>query len=95
VPPVSRRSDINTANGVIQSNVIENVIISGNACAVKGSVLTPDAACIPVGAPHCAPVVVGHSGTVFAGGRGVTRIGDANNCGHNNATGESTVICGG
>jgi len=38
---------------------------------------------------------VGHSGTVFAGGRGVTRIGDANNCGHNNATGESTVICGG
>jgi len=95
MPPTCRKTDTNTHNGVHVSNVIGNVIVEGQPCSVIGTVLTPDALCDPVGAPHCAPVVVAGSSNVIAGGKPVTRIGDANDCGAVNATGASTVITGG
>jgi len=95
MPATSRRSDVNSHGGTIVGVVVESVIVEGQACAVIGSTLTPDSLCPPVGGAHCGPVVVSGSGTVNAGGRPVTRIGDSNNCGASNASGAGSVITGG
>lgn len=44
-------------------------------------------------APHAAPTMSGHSGTVYANGIAVCRAGDAATCGHT-ASGSGNVFAG-
>mgnify|MGYP003108481881 FL=1 len=45
--------------------------------------------------PHCAPVTVGASSTVYAEGQPVHRFSDACSCGHSTSTGSPNVFAGG
>jgi uncharacterized Zn-binding protein involved in type VI secretion len=92
MPQVSRLSDINSAGGSVDGGVANSVLCEGQPVAVVGSSLSPDSDCLPIGMPHCSPVIVQGSSTVFAEGIPVAFVGSANDCGHSMATGASTVF---
>jgi uncharacterized Zn-binding protein involved in type VI secretion len=87
MPGVSRVG-IDSAGAVILGPGISSVIVNGAPISVKG-----DAVAGHGDTPHASPVMVGSSGTVFAGGIGIVRAGDAASCGHT-ASGSSDVIAG-
>ena len=90
MPGVSRVG-ADTAGGTIIGNLVPTVFVNGSPIAVQGAAVASH----PPIPPHIgSPVMVGCSATVFAGGIGVCRQGDAASCGHP-ATGSSDVFAGG
>lgn len=87
MPGISRIG-VDTAGGTIVSPGEPTVFVNGSVISVLG-----DAVASHGTAPHNAPTMVGSSSTVFAGGIGVVRAGDAASCGHT-ATGSSNVFAG-
>ncbi len=87
MPGVSRVG-VDTAGGVITEPGEPSVLVNGSPCSVIG-----DAVAGHGGGPHAAAVMVGGSSTVFAGGIGVVRAGDAASCG-DTATGSPNVNAG-
>lgn len=90
MPGIARVS-LDTAGGTIIGVLVPSVRVNGAPIAVLGAAVTPH----PPVPPHTtAPVMVGHSSTVRAGGIPVCRAGDVASCGHA-ATGSATVFAGG
>jgi len=85
LPGVSR---VNTdlAGGLITGNLAPTVYINGSNVACQGAAVQNHGV-----APHAAPVMSGHSGTVYANGIAICRAGDAASCGHT-ASGSSDVF---
>ena len=79
---------VDSAGGTILGPGVASVIVNGAAVSVKGDNVAGHGT-----GPHAAPVMVGSSSTVFAGGIGIVRAGDAASCG-DVATGSSDVIAG-
>ena len=84
MPGVSRVG-VDTAGGIITGPGEPTVLVNGSPVSVIGDSVAPHG--LP---PHDSAVMVGGSNTVFAGGIGVVRAGDASSCGHT-ATGSSNV----
>lgn len=90
MPGISRVG-VDSAGGTIVGALVPSVHINGAPIAVVDAAVDPH----PPTPPHTtAPVMVGHSATVRAGGIPVCRAGDAASCGHA-ATGSATVFAGG
>ena len=87
MPGVSRVG-VDSAGGTILGPGVASVIVNGSPVSVIGDSVAGHGT-----GPHAGPVMVGGSGTVFAGGIGVVRAGDAASCG-DTATGISDVIAG-
>jgi len=87
MPGVSRVG-VDSAGGTITGPGVPSVIVNGAPISIKGDAVAGHG----IG-PHAGPVMVGSSGTVFAGGIGIVRAGDAASCG-DIATGSSDVIAG-
>ena len=88
--PGIARVGVDSAGGVITGNLAPTVKANGSPIAVQGALVASHA---PV-PPHVgAPVMVGHSATVFANGKPVCRAGDAASCGHA-ASGSGNVLAG-
>jgi uncharacterized Zn-binding protein involved in type VI secretion len=87
MPGVSRVG-VDSAGGTITGPGIPSVVVNGSTVSVKGDSVAPHGL-----GPHGGPVMVGASDSVFAGGIGVVRAGDAASCG-DVATGSSDVIAG-
>ena len=87
MPGVSRVG-VDSAGGTITGPGVPSVVVNGAPISVKG-----DAVAGHGSGPHAGPVMVGSSGTVFAGGIGVVRAGDAASCG-DAASGSADVIAG-
>lgn len=86
--PGVTRVGVDTAGGIITGPGEPSVTVNGSTISVLG-----DAVASHGSAPHAAATMVGSSSTVFAGGIGVVRAGDAASCGHT-ATGSSDVSAG-
>lgn len=85
MPGVSRVG-IDSAGGTITGPGVPSVIVNGAPISIIG-----DAVAGHGDGPHSGPVMVAGSGTVFAGGIGVVRAGDAASCG-DTASGSGDVI---
>ena len=83
--PGVARVGVDTAGGVITGPGEPSVLVNSSAVSVIG-----DSVASHGSSPHNAATMVGGSTTVFAGGVGVVRAGDAASCGHT-ATGASNV----
>lgn len=89
MPGVSRVG-VDTAGATIVGVLAPTVCVNGSNIVCQGAAVTPH---LP-GPPHStSPVMVGASGTVYAGGIAVCRQGDAASCGHT-ATGSGDVFAG-
>lgn len=88
MPGISRVG-VDTAGGTIVGNLAPTVFVNGAPIAVQGAAVAGHGE-----PPHSAPVMVGHSATVFACGIPVCRQGDEASCGHP-ATGSTNVFAGG
>lgn len=88
MPGVSRINQ-DAAGGLIVGNLAPTVIINGTPVAVIGAAVQGHGP-----APHAAPVMAEGSGSVFAHGIPVCRLGDAATCGHT-ASGSGDVFAGG
>lgn len=86
--PGIARVGVDTAGGTITGNLSPSVLVNGSPIAVKGA----DVSGHGTGA-HAGPVMVGASGTVFAGGIAVCRAGDMATCG-DSASGSGNVLAG-
>lgn len=86
--PGIARIGVDSAGGVIKDALVPSVLVNGSPIAVKGAGVTGHGA-----GAHAGPVMVGASGTVFAGGIAVCRAGDAASCG-DTATGSGNVFAG-
>lgn len=82
------RVGVDAAGGAITGNLVPSVLVNGSPVAVKGASIDRHGE-----SPHDRPVMVGASGTVFAGGIAVCRAGDAASCGHA-ASGSGNVLAG-
>ena len=87
MPGISR-VNVDSAGGKILGPGKPNVFVNGAVISIKD-----DAVAGHGPGPHAGPVMVGCSGTVFAGGIGVVRADDAASCG-DTATGSSSVFAG-
>lgn len=88
MPGISRVG-VDSAAGTILGPGVPSVRVNGSVISVKGDAVAGHAP-----GPHAGPVMVGSSTTVFAGGIGVVRAGDAASCG-DTATGSGNVFAGG
>lgn len=88
MPGISRVG-VDSAGGTILGPGEPSVFVNGSPISIIGDAVASHGI-----APHAAPVMVEGSSTVFAGGIGVVRQGDAASCGHT-ATGSSNVFAGG
>jgi uncharacterized Zn-binding protein involved in type VI secretion len=86
--PGASRVGVDSAGGIITGPGIASVIVNGSPISVIGDSVTPH-----ITGPHLSAKMVGGSSSVFAGGVGVVRAGDAASCG-DTASGSSDVICG-
>lgn len=86
--PGIARVGVDSAGGVISGNLVPSVLVNGSPVVVKGAEVSGHGAGV-----HAGPVMVGASGTVFAGGIAVCRAGDAANCG-DTASGSGNVLAG-
>lgn len=86
--PGIARIGVDSAGGVIKDALVPSVLVNGSPIAVKGAGVTGHGA-----GAHAGPVMVGASGTVFAGGIAVCRAGDAASCG-DTASGSGNVFAG-
>ena len=84
------RAGTDKAGGDIPVSLQTTVLANGSPIIVKGSIVLPHGE-PPHNVPH---VMVGASGTVFAGGIPVCRAGDAASCGHTLTPGSSDVNAG-
>ena len=87
MPGVSRVSQ-DGAGGTITGVMAGSVYVNGTNVVCQGAAVQNHGT-----APHNAPVMVGHSGTVYAGGIAICRAGDAASCSHS-ATGSNDVFSG-
>lgn len=87
MPGVSRIGADN-AGGTIVGALVPTVRVNGKLVVVRGAAVEGHGP-----GEHGGPVMVGASGTVFAGGKPVCRAGDAASCGHP-ATGSGDVFAG-
>ena len=87
--PGVTRVGVDSAVGTILGPGVPSVIVNGAPISIKGDAVAGHSP----GGVHSGPVMVGSSVTVFAGGIGVVRAGDAASCG-DVATGSSDVIAG-
>jgi uncharacterized Zn-binding protein involved in type VI secretion len=87
MPGVSRVNQ-DLAGGIITGNLASTVFVNGQPIAVQGAAVASHGV-----APHAAPTMSGHSGTVKANGIFICRAGDAATCGHA-AGGSSNVFAG-
>lgn len=87
MPGVSRVG-VDSAGGTILGPGVPSVIVNGSPISVVG-----DSVAGHGDGPHAGPTMVGKSGSVIAGGKGVVRAGDAASCG-DTASGSSDVIAG-
>ena len=79
------RVNLDTAGGLINGALVSTVNVNSKPIAVKGATIVAHGS-----GPHAAPVMVGSSSTVYAGGIPICRAGDAASCGHT-ATGSDNV----
>lgn len=86
--PGIARIGVDSAGGVIKDALVPSVLVNGSPIAVKGAGVTGHGA-----GAHAGPVMVGASGTVFAGGIAVCRAGDAASC-SDTASGSGNVFAG-
>lgn len=86
--PGMSRVGTDSAGGTILGGGQSSVYCNGSLVAVIGDSVSGHGP-----GPHAGPVMVGGSDTVFAGGIGVCRAGDAASCGHT-ASGSSNVFAG-
>lgn len=86
--PGIARAGVDSAGGTITGALVPSVTVNGSPIAVKGAAVAGHG-----DAPHSAPVMVGSSGTVTAGGIPICRAGDDASCGHA-ATGSGNVSAG-
>lgn len=86
--PGIARVGTDAAGGTITGALVPSVTVNGKPIAVKGAGVAGHG-----NSPHSAPVMVGASGTVTAGGIPICRAGDAASCGHA-ATGSGNVSAG-
>lgn len=86
--PGIARVGMDSAGGIIKGNLVPSVLVNGAPIVVKGADITGHGA-----GAHAGPVMVGASGTVFAGGIAVCRAGDAATCG-DTASGSGNVLAG-
>ena len=85
------RVGTDSAGGTITGPGCSTVRVNGKSVSVKGDSVTPHA---PIDTPHDgAPVMVGSSSTVKAGGKFIVRSGDSASCGHS-ASGSGNVNIG-
>jgi uncharacterized Zn-binding protein involved in type VI secretion len=82
------RVGVDTAGGTITGAGEPSVTVNGSTISVLGDNVVSHG-----NSPHSSPTMVESSSTVFAGGIGVVRLGDAASCGHT-ATGSSNVLAG-
>jgi uncharacterized Zn-binding protein involved in type VI secretion len=87
MPGVSRVG-VDSAVGTILGPGIPSVIVNGAPISIKGDAVAGHGL-----GEHSGPIMVGSSSTVFAGGIGIVRAGDAASCG-DTATGSSDVFAG-
>ena len=87
MPGISRVGT-DTAGGTITGAGETTVFVNGSVISILGDAVASHG--LP---PHAAPTMVESSSTVFAGGIGVVRLGDAASCGHT-ATGSGDVFAG-
>lgn len=95
MPLVCKQGDTNSAGGPVVGATIASVTVEGKPIAVIGSILGADGLCPLLPPVHCAPVIIQGSGTVTAEGIPIAFVGCGNNCGHQMASGSSTVEVGG
>jgi uncharacterized Zn-binding protein involved in type VI secretion len=87
MPGVSRVG-VDSAGGIITGPGVATVVVNGSPISIIGDSVTPHKT-----GPHLSAKMITGSATVFAGGVGVVRYGDAASCG-DTATGSSDVVCG-
>jgi uncharacterized Zn-binding protein involved in type VI secretion len=76
MPGVSRVNQ-DSAGGAIVGVLVPTVYVNGTNIVCQGAAVSSHGI-----SPHDAPVMVGHSGTVYAGGIAICRQGDSASCGH-------------
>ncbi|MDR1709989.1 MAG: PAAR domain-containing protein [Candidatus Accumulibacter sp.] len=86
--PGVARVGLDAAGGTIVGNLAPTVFVNGCPVAVQGAQVASHGR-----SPHDAPVMSGHSTSVFAHGIPVCRQGDAATCGHA-ASGSGNVFAG-
>lgn len=74
--PGATREATDICAGTVQVSLQQTVFVNGKPWAVLGTPITSHAPC-PVPPSHCAAVMSGSSGTVYAEGILVCRLGDA------------------
>lgn len=82
------RVGVDAAGGIITGALVPTVLVNGSPIVVAGAAVAGHG-----NPPHAAPVMVGGSGTVKAGGIPVIRAGDTATCGHA-ASGSGSVLAG-
>lgn len=88
MPAVSRVGDADSGGGRVTAGV-DSVIVNGRPIAVNGNPVSGHGR-----SPHSSPRTAGGLTTVLAGGVPVTRVGDADTCGHARAQGSPNVTAG-
>ncbi len=86
MPGVHRNGDSNSAGGVVSSS--RNVNVNGKSIAVNGDSVSSH----PVA--HIGAKTANGSSSVFANGKPVNRVGDADTCGHTRSSGSGDVFAG-
>jgi uncharacterized Zn-binding protein involved in type VI secretion len=75
--PGVARVGLDSAGGAIVGVMAPTVYVNGANIVCQGAAVTGHGI-----SPHDAPMMVGHSGTVYAGGIAICRQGDSASCGH-------------
>ena len=86
-----RKTDANTGGGTISSVPQSTVYANSKLLSVNGSSVTTHGTDPVI---HAGATTANGSSTVFAGGTGVNRTGDADSCGHARTGGSSNVNIG-
>lgn len=82
------RVGVDTAGGIIVGDLVPSVRVNGFSIACSGASIASHGVGV-----HSSPKMASKSATVFAGGIGVCRSGDAASCGHT-ASGSPDVNAG-
>jgi hypothetical protein len=95
LPLIVRKTDYNTAGGVVTGPCAPTVIACNQPVSVPNDAVTPHPCCGSDGCGiHCSAKTQGGTSRVIAEGKKVIYVGESDTCGHTRKSGGPTVFVG-
>ena len=95
MPLIVRKTDVNTAGGVVTGPCSPTVFANGQNVSLPNDTVTPHPCCGSSGCGiHCSAKTQGGTGLVYASGQRVIYVGEVDTCGHPRKSGGPTVFVG-